>query len=158
MNLGCSPTDQVILVVTSPDDAAAVKDAPYDYVFLSIKALPDIYDMAAVIESVVTPSHTCILVNTTQALGLEAALEDRFPSNIVLSLVCGADLSQIGPSEFEHRGNGSLWVGPATQHTSMATVQADMAQALVLTLGSGGQMDCQVSTNIRQQQYEHVAG
>jgi ketopantoate reductase len=142
----------------SPDDAAAVRDTQYDYVFLSIKALPDVYDMAAVIESVVTPNHTCILVNTTHAVGLEATLEERFPSNIVLSLVCDAHLSQIGPSEFEHRGSTRIWVGPASKHPTMEAIQTDMAHALVLTLNAGSQMDCVVSPNIRQQQFEHVAG
>jgi hypothetical protein len=40
----------------------------------------------------------------------------------------------------------------------MASVQADMAHALELTLNSGGQVACKVSPNIRQQQYERVAG
>lgn len=125
---------------------------------LCIKALPDVYDIAGVIESVVTPEHTCILVNTTQALGVEAAIEERFPTNVVLSLVSGAEVSQLGPSEFEHKGSTDIWVGPANKNDQIpSSIQEDMAQALAMTL-STAQVECKVSQNIRQQQYERLIG
>ena len=145
-------------VVRAPEDAANSKEGAFDYVLLCVKALPDVYDLAAVIESVVTPQHTCILVNTTHTLGVEAHLESRFPSNVVLSLVSGAETTQLGASEFEHKGSTEIWVGPANKNPSMpSTIQGDMADALAMTLSSG-QVDCHVSTNIRQQQYERMIG
>jgi len=117
-----------------------------------------VYDLAGVIETVVTPQHTCILVNTTHSLGVEAALEERFPTNVVLSLVSGAELNQLGQSEFEHKGSTEIWVGPANPNDSIpASIQEDMAQALAMTL-STGQVDCKVSSNIREQQYERLIG
>ncbi|KAJ4298557.1 hypothetical protein N0V88_003587 [Collariella sp. IMI 366227] len=145
-------------VVRTPEEAASRREGAYDYVILCIKALPDVYDLASVIDSVVTPQHTCILVNTTHALGLESAIEERFPTNVVLSLVCGADLAQLGASEFEHKGSTEIWVGPANKNPNIPpSIQEDMAQALAMTL-STGQVDCKVSPNIRQQQYERVIG
>jgi ketopantoate reductase len=117
-----------------------------------------VYDLAAVIDTVVTPQHTCILVNTTHTLGVEAAIEERFPTNVVLSLVAGAELGQLGQSEFEHKGSTEIWVGPANKNDNIPpSIQEDMAQALAMTL-STGQVDCKVSSNIRQQQYERVIG
>ncbi|KAI5464154.1 ketopantoate reductase PanE/ApbA-domain-containing protein [Mariannaea sp. PMI_226] len=145
-------------VVRNPEDAAQTREGPFDYVVLCIKALPDVYDLAAVIDSVVTPHHTCILVNTTHTLGVEAAIEERFPSNVVLSLVSGAEVAQLGQSEFEHKGSTEIWVGPASNNGNMsASIKQDMAHALAVTLTSG-QVDCKVSPNIRQQQYERVIG
>lgn len=142
----------------TPEEAASYKEGPFDYVILCIKALPDVYDLASVIDSVVTPQHTCIIVNTTHALGLESAIEERFPTNVVLSLVCGAELAQLGGSEFEHKGSTEMWVGPANKNANIPpSIQEDMAQALAMTL-STGQVDCKVSPNIRQQQYERVIG
>ncbi|CAI4211144.1 unnamed protein product [Parascedosporium putredinis] len=69
---------------------------------------------------------------------LSATLEERFPTNVVLSLVSGAEVMQLGQSEFEHRGSSEIW-------------------ALAMTL-STGQVDCKVSRNIRQQQYERLIG
>ncbi|KAI9817583.1 MAG: hypothetical protein M1827_001195 [Pycnora praestabilis] len=144
-------------VVRTPEDAST-RNGGFDYVLLCVKALPDVYDLAAVIESVVTPQQTCILVNTTHTLGVESHLEQRFPTNVVLSLVSGAELSQLGASEFEHQGSTEIWVGPANKNPTIpASIQSDMAEALAMTLTSG-QVDCKVSENIRQQQYEKMIG
>jgi len=106
----------------------------------------------------VTPQHTCILVNTTHTLGIESHLEEKFPTNVVLSLVSGAEIAQLGPSEFEHSGSTQIWVGPANKNPAIpASIQIDMAEALAMTL-STGQVDCKVSQNIRQQQYERLIG
>ena len=147
-----------LLVVRTCEEAAQARDGPFDYIVLCVKALPEIYDLSSVIESVVTPQHTCILVNSTNSIGVEAALEERFPTNVVLSMVSWAELSQLGPSEFEHKGSTEVWVGPAGTGSSIpSSIQEDMAQALAITL-STGQVECKVSRNIRQQQFERVIG
>ncbi|KAF2689401.1 hypothetical protein K458DRAFT_291628 [Lentithecium fluviatile CBS 122367] len=145
-------------VVRTPEDAAHSSKQPFDYVLLCVKALPDVYDIANIIESVVSPQHTCILMNTTHSLGVESYLEQRFPTNVVLSLVSGAEISQLGASEFEHKGATDIWVGAANKNAAIpAQIQADMAEALAMTLSSG-QVNCKVAPNIRQQQYERMIG
>ncbi|KAI9035775.1 ketopantoate reductase family protein [Aspergillus affinis] len=144
-------------VVRTPEEAASRENA-YDYVILCVKALPDVYDLASVIESVVTPQHTCVLVNTTNTLGVESHLEQRFPTNVVLSLVSGVEISQIGASEFEHLNSSDIWIGSTTKQTNVPnSIQGDMAAALAMTLGSG-QVNCTVSKNIRQEQFERMIG
>jgi ketopantoate reductase len=146
-----------ITVVQNPEDAAS-RDTHFDYVLLCVKALPDIYDLGDIIQSVVTPQHTCILVNTTNTLGVEQRLEERFPTNVVLSLVSGADLVQLGSSEFEHVGSTDVWVGPANLNSAIPeAIQRDMSEALSMTLTTG-QVNCKVSKNIRQQQFERMIG
>lgn len=146
-----------MVVVRSPEEAAGIPGG-FDYVLLCVKALPDLYDVAAIIDSVVTPQHTCIVVNTTYSLGIESYLESRFPTNIVLSLVNGANINQSGPSEFEHAGASEVWVGSTNQNAGIPmTLQLDMAEALALTLASGN-VECHVSTNIRQQQWDKMIG
>lgn len=141
----------------SPEEAASREQA-YDYVILCIKALPDVYDLAGVIESVVTPQHTCILLNTTNTLGVESHLEQRYPTNVILSLVSGVNIIQTGVSDFEHVDSTEIWVGPATKNAAIpSSIQNDMAAALAITLSSG-QMDCRVSENIRQEQYDRMIG
>lgn len=143
----------------APEEAHHNAKNPFDYVLLCVKALPDVYDLASVIESVVAPQHTCILLNTTSSLGVEQYLEERFPSNVLLSLVCGADLVQTGATDFEHRGDSSdISVGWANKNPSIpASIQKDMAEALAMTLSTGG-VQCAVSENIRQQQFEKMIG
>jgi ketopantoate reductase len=158
----CSLFEIILLtlyaVVRTPEDAAHSSKQPFDYVLLCVKALPDVYDIANIIESVVSPQHTCILMNTTHSIGVESYLEQRFPTNVVLSLVSGAEIAQLGGSEFEHKGATDIWVGPANRNAAIpAQIQSDMAEALAMTLSSG-QVDCKVSPNIRQQQYERMIG
>ena len=146
-------------VVRSPEEAAQASKIPFDYVILCVKALPDVYDLANIVESVVTPQHTCILLNTTSSLGIEDYLEERYSTNVVLSMVCGAELVQTGPAEFEHRGQTSdIWVGWANKNATIPeSIQKDMAEALAMTL-STAQVSCLVSLNIRQQQLERMIG
>jgi len=153
-----SPGDRADgVVVQNPEEATDPKGA-FDYVLLCVKALPDVYNLADIIECVVTPQHTCILVNTTNTLGVEKQLEERFPTNVVLSLVSGADLTQLGSSEFEHTGSTEVWVGPANLNSAIPeTIQRDMSEALAMTLTTA-HVDCKVSANIRQQQYERMIG
>lgn len=147
-----------LLVVRTPEDAARNSKQPFDYVLLCVKALPDVYDIAAIVESVVSPQHTCILINTTHTLGVESYLEQRFPTNVVLSLVSLVEVDQLGASEFEHKGSTDIWVGSANNNPSIPlSIQSDMAEALAMTLSSG-QVECKVSPNIRQQQYERMIG
>ncbi|EEQ30236.1 hypothetical protein McanCB56680_001233 [Microsporum canis] len=144
-------------VVRTPEEGATISSS-FDYVILCVKALPDVYDLAGVIESVVTPQHTCILVNTTSTIGIEAHLEQRFPKNVVLSLVSAVDIVQTGVSEFEHTSSTDLWVGPASKNAMIPTaIQNDMAAALAITLGTA-QVNCKVSENILQQQYDRMIG
>lgn len=141
----------------TPEEAPS-RENTYDYVILCVKALPDVYDLAAVIESVVTPQHTCILLNTTNTVGIESHLEQRYPSNVVLSLVSNLEISQNGPAEFDHLNSTEIHVGAASSSSSVPTsIQKDMAAALSLTL-SAGQVDCKVSPNIRQEQFDRMIG
>lgn len=144
-------------VVRTPEEASS-RENVYDYVILCVKALPDVYDLASVIESVVTPQHTCILVNTTNTLGIEAHLEQRYPTNVILSLVSNVEITQTGASEFEHLSSSEISVGATSRKSDIpASIQNDMAAALSLTLNSG-QVDCKVSSNIRQEQFERMIG
>lgn len=156
--LARTPTDlSRFIVVRAPEEASSRENA-YDYVILCVKALPDVYDLASVIESVVTPQHTCILVNTTNTLGIEAHLEQRYPTNVILSLVSNVEISQTGPSEFEHLSSSEIYVGATNKSSSIPTsIQSDMAAALAMTLNSG-QVDCKVSDNIRQEQFDRMIG
>lgn len=65
---------------------------------------------------------------------------------------------QFGASEFEHTGSTDVWVGPANLNSAIpGAIQQDMSEALAMTLTTG-QVDCKVSPNIRQQQYERMIG
>lgn len=144
-------------VVRTVEEAAQERQG-YDYVFVCVKALPDVYDLAEVVRPVVTPSHTCIVLNTTTALGIEERLMEAYPRNMVLSLCSGIDINQVGPVDFDHLDSKSVHVGATrTNATLPQEAQQDMTESLVLTLEAGG-VDCSQTSNIRKHQWERMMG
>ncbi|KAK9333523.1 ketopantoate reductase PanE/ApbA C terminal-domain-containing protein [Lipomyces starkeyi] len=145
-------------VVKSVDDIT-IPPGGYDYILLCVKALPDVYDLSSVIEHVVTPGHTCIVVNTTAGLGIESYLDDSFKDNVVLSLVCDTAVTQTGPADFEQTESApQFWIGANAKYIPKeASLVDDMAESFALTLEAGA-VKCNVSKNIRQQQWEKSIG
>lgn len=146
------------VVVQQVEDAVEV-GRPYDYILVCVKVIPELYELADVIADVVTPSHTCILLNTTTTIGVEKSLGTRFPKNLIVSLVNFAELNQTGGFEFEHLGDSAkVWIGTALRNDTIPEeTQQDMAESLALTLEAGS-VDCHVSPNILQQQWEKMIG
>ena len=146
-------------VVVQQVEDAAEEGRPYDYVLVCVKVIPELYELADVIADVVTPSHTCILLNTTTTIGVEKSLGTRFPKNLIVSLVNFAELNQTGGCEFEHLGDtAKVWIGTALRNDTIPEeTQQDMAESLALTLEAGN-VDCHVSHNILQQQWEKMMG
>lgn len=139
-------------------DEAAEGSAGYDYVFVCIKALPDIYKLGEVIKPVITPSHTCIIVNTTTALDIEAELMELYPRNMVLSLCSGVDLIQTGPADFDHVGTRSVHIGALRENPALPReAQEDMTESLTLTLEAGA-LECTTTNNIEKHQWERLIG
>jgi ketopantoate reductase len=145
-------------VVQQVEDAVEA-GRPYDYILVCVKVIPELYELADVIADVVTPSHTCILLNTTTTIGVEKSLGNRFPKNLIVSLVSFADLNQTGSFEFEHLGDSAkVWVGTALRNDTIPEeTQQDMVESLALTLEAGS-VDCNISRNILQQQWEKMMG
>lgn len=149
----------LLIVVVQQVEDAAEPGRPYDYILVCVKVIPELYELADVIADVVTPSHTCILLNTTTTIGVEKSLGARFPKNLIVSLVSFADLNQTGGFEFEHLGGSArVYIGTALRNETIPEeTQQDMAESLALTLEAGS-VDCHVSHNIVQQQWEKMIG
>ena len=103
---------RLLTIVVQQVEDAVEAGRPYDYILVCVKVIPELYELADVIVDVVTPSHTCILLNTTTTIGVEKSLGARFPKNLIISLVNFAELNQTGGFEFEHFGESAkVWIG-----------------------------------------------
>lgn len=145
-------------VVPQVEDAAE-PGRPYDYILVCVKVIPELYELADVIADVITPSHTCILLNTTTTIGVEQSLAERYPKNLIVSLVNFAELNQTGGFEFEHLGDtAKVSIGTALRNETIPEeTQQDMVESLALTLEAGN-VDCHISHNILQQQWDRMMG
>lgn len=142
-------------MVRTVEDAAVQGDA-FDYVLVCIKALPDIYKLGEVIQSVITPSHTCIVLNTTTALDIENDLMEMYPRNMVLSLCSGVDIAQTGPADFDHTSNRDVRIGALRPNAKFPKAfEQDTKESLILTLGAGG-LTSTPTDNIEKYQWERL--
>lgn len=139
-------------------DEAALSETGFDYVFVCIKALPDVYSLTEVIKPVITASHTCIILHTTNSIGREKELTESFPRNMVLSLCSGVDITQTGAADFDHTAMQPVYLGAVIDNAALPQeAQQDMTESLTLTLEAGG-VQCITTANIEKHQWERLIG
>ncbi|KAI9491019.1 ketopantoate reductase PanE/ApbA-domain-containing protein [Zychaea mexicana] len=88
----------------------AVQHGPFDYILVTLKALPDVYNVAEVIAPAVSDKETAIVL-IQNGLGVEAPLLERFPDNPLISIVAYIATLQDGPGRTRHLGGESLRMG-----------------------------------------------
>ncbi|CAO3630366.1 unnamed protein product [Cunninghamella blakesleeana] len=98
-------------VVRTVEEAVEVsKETPYDYVLVTLKALPEVYNIPNLISSAITPKKTAIVL-IQNGLGVEEAIVERFPDNPIISIVAYIGTSQTKPGHISMVGTESLIVG-----------------------------------------------
>ncbi|CAN8097929.1 unnamed protein product [Discula destructiva] len=102
--------------------------APFDYIFITSKALPATPSTPELIKPAVTPNTTTIVL-VQNGIHTEAPFAELFPDNPILSTVVYLPATQIQPGVIEHREIELLHVGtyPATSpHKAAASAFADL--------------------------------
>ena len=97
----------------SPEDArkAAIS---WDYLLVATKALPDVSDDSTLLEGLVGPSTSIVLVQN--GLGVEAPYKKRFPHASVLSAVTIASAAQPSHGDIQHNRWTRISIGPYLPH------------------------------------------
>ncbi|KAG1119223.1 hypothetical protein G6F40_001606 [Rhizopus arrhizus] len=88
----------------------SVTSAPFDYVLVTLKALPEVYNVADIISPVIKDESTAIVL-IQNGLGVEEPIVERFPNNPIISIVAYIGTSQHEPGKITMIGNESLIVG-----------------------------------------------
>ncbi|KAI9244290.1 ketopantoate reductase PanE/ApbA-domain-containing protein [Phascolomyces articulosus] len=96
------------IVVTSVKEAT--QHGPFDYILVTLKALPDVYDISDIIASAVIPKETAIVL-IQNGLGVEEPIVKRFPENPLISIVAYIATLQDEPGHTRHLGGESLRMG-----------------------------------------------
>jgi 2-dehydropantoate 2-reductase len=100
-------------VFSSPENArnASVK---WDYLIVATKALPDISDDSALLEGLVGPNTSIVLVQN--GLGVEEPYRKRFPQAAILSAVTIASAAQPSSGVIVHNRWTRISIGPYLPH------------------------------------------
>ncbi|EPY51995.1 oxidoreductase [Schizosaccharomyces cryophilus OY26] len=151
-------------VVVPTIEQLVTNNEPFDYVFVCLKIIPSVYDLGTAIKDVVTPGHTCVVLNTTGIVGVEKALQDTFPNNSIISFVIPDQFAQRGPMQFEHTAfaadtaSSVMYLGLTDEEDEIPdSVQDAMIETLTLTLEAGG-VSCSFLPKIQQKQWETGIG
>ncbi|KAI9316822.1 2-dehydropantoate 2-reductase [Dichotomocladium elegans] len=83
---------------------------PFDYVLVTLKALPDVYDVADIIAPAITEGKTTIVL-IQNGFGIEPPIVKRFPLNPLISIVAYIGVSQVGHGVIKMNAIERLQVG-----------------------------------------------
>lgn len=88
----------------------APEDQPYDYVLVTLKALPEVYNVADIIAPAVTKGKTTVVL-IQNGLGVEEPIVERFPDTPIVSVVAYIGTSQTSLGKIQMVGGETLVVG-----------------------------------------------
>lgn len=114
-------------LVEEVPSAQHVADAPYDYIIVATKNIPDVKPTVIdIIENAVTPGKTSILL-LQNGLNIERPIISRFPKNVVLSGVSLISTTETQHGVIRHDFTDDCKVGPF--FGSGSKVQPEVAEA-----------------------------
>lgn len=126
----------------------------YDYVVVTTKALPDILDDSELIQDIVTPEKTSIVL-IQNGVGVEEPHRRRFPKNPILSAVTVVSAAQVAHGKIVQNRWTRISIGPylesASQNTQQSASDAQLStrstsktEEFVQLLKNGGVKDAEV--------------
>lgn len=99
------------LVVRQVPDTQSGLTAPYDYIVVCTKNVPDIPPtVSEVIAPAVTDSHT-VIVLIQNGLNIEKPVIQAFPNNVVISGISRMSSAEVSPGRIFHQDHDILIIG-----------------------------------------------
>lgn len=126
----------------SPDEARSLKregSLRWDYLLVATKALPDVSDDSALLESLVDDQSSIVLIQN--GIGIEEAYRRRFPRETILSGVTIASCAQPEPGLIKHNRWTKTDVGPYLPENSSSTQAVQQTEQFVDLLKQSGIQD-----------------
>ncbi|KAK5135502.1 hypothetical protein LTR08_005137 [Meristemomyces frigidus] len=133
----------------TPDEARKA-EVTWDYLLVATKALPDVSDDSTLLEGLVGPDTSIVLVQN--GLGVEEPYRKRFPKACILSAVTIASAVQPSHGHINHNRWTRISVGPYLPHLDSGSAAAEASDEeamqknsrLVELLKAGGISDAEM--------------
>ncbi|KAI7849321.1 2-dehydropantoate 2-reductase [Circinella umbellata] len=123
---------------------------PFDYIVITLKALPDMYDTADIISPAVAEGKSTIVL-IQNGFGIELPIIKRFPNNPLISIVAYIGTSQVAAGKIKMKAIERLQVG--THPASVdSTAQCDKFKELL----TKGDVLVEPVDNIEQVRFEKL--
>ncbi|KAI8636047.1 2-dehydropantoate 2-reductase [Parasitella parasitica] len=127
-----------------------VTSVPFDYILVTLKALPECYNVADIIAPAVTKDTTIVLIQN--GLGIEEPITDRFPDNPIVSIVAYIGTSQTEPGKIKMVGKESLVVGKYLG----AKTDSEKQRAELIELLRKGNVDVQIVDDVETVRWQKL--
>ncbi|KAH8655493.1 ketopantoate reductase PanE/ApbA C terminal-domain-containing protein [Xylariales sp. PMI_506] len=114
----------------------AIQYGPFDYVVVAMKNLPDVYSIPEIIQPVVTPNHTAIVL-VQNGIGIEQSFLTAFPQNTLLSGVTMIGCEQ-NEHDILHNDPDILFIAPFPNPGLSKDIQQRQCSEFANMYGSGG--------------------
>lgn len=137
--------DQVTRTVSE-----CVTSEPFDYILVTLKALPECYNVADIIAPAVTKDTTIVLIQN--GLGVEEPITERFPDNPIISIVAYIGTSQTEPGKIKMVGKESLVVGKYLG----AKRDSEKQRAEFIELLKKGDVDVQIVEDVEKVRWQKL--
>ncbi|KAI8389504.1 2-dehydropantoate 2-reductase [Blakeslea trispora] len=134
-------------VVRYVEDCA---DTVFDYILVTMKALPECYNVADIIAPAVSEKTTIVLIQN--GLGIEEPITDRFPNNPMVSIVAYIGTSQTGLGQISMVGKETLVIGKYLA----AKTNADAQREAFIKLLQQGDVDVSIVEDVERVRWQKL--
>lgn len=149
MNLAWHDSSFIVFIVVRTV-SESVTSEPFDYILITLKALPEVYDVAEIIAPAVTENTTIVLIQN--GLGVEEPITAKFPNNPIVSIVAYIGTSQTEPGKISMVGRESLVVGKYIA----AKRDSDKQRAEFIELLKKGDVEVQVVDDVERVRWQKL--
>ncbi|RHZ60122.1 ketopantoate reductase family protein [Aspergillus thermomutatus] len=131
-------------------DVAAEGLAPFDFVLVTTKNIPDVSPTVAdIIEPAVTPNKTAIILSQN-GLNIETGVVARFPTNPIISSVSYVGATEKSPGKILHDDPDVQKIGPFTNPNISDKVAEDAAKRYIAVYNPHGKLDVSFDADVRR--------
>ncbi|KAI8333289.1 2-dehydropantoate 2-reductase [Choanephora cucurbitarum] len=123
---------------------------PFDYILVTMKALPECYNVADIIAPAVSEKTTIVLIQN--GLGVEEPITERFPNNPIVSIVAYIGTSQTGLGKISMVGKETLVIGKYLN----AKTDSDKQREAFVELLKQGDVDVSVVEDVERVRWQKL--
>ena len=131
--------------------------APFDYILVTTKSIPDVSPTVAdIIAPAVTPGRTAIVLSQN-GINIEKALIERFPTTPLISSVAYTGATETAPGKVYNDDPDRQKIGAFTNPEIPPKTAEEAAQRYVEIYNSKGTLDVTYNPAVREARWRKLA-
>lgn len=152
-----SLTEEPFIVVNKVPNVAKGEAAPFDYVLVTTKNIPDVSPTVAdIIAPAVSPGKTAIVLSQN-GINIEKPLIEHFPTNPLISSVSYTGATETALAKIYHDDEDCQKIGAFTSPKVDPEVAAKAAQNYIAIYNPTGKLDLLYEPDVKKVRWRKIA-